>query len=618
MSRGKSSGDSRLIGSDLSIMADGDAGRSSRDYTILTRADWIAAPAIAAFAAIILYFNIYSAINWDDLLYMSLSQFTWPEAWILNRYGHIYILKLFAVLAGDTITGARIYWCFMFFGTCTLTYWSAKILAGKKGVIVAIIAVLLIWIWPMFGREAGSPLSDFTVMLLVSLAVFIYIAFLSERTKHSHWFIILLGFIFVWAVKSKETGISIAVLFLGLGRIRDNFSIIRFIKDACWVICGAAAGLFLLMTCDFIFMGDFLFSVRPSSLAGLFGANLGPPVIDTQNNIIESWFAFFTTRPIFLVFILYLLVGWSNLKNYSTREKLIWVIPLFLMLFLTFSRRAWYVVPRYICPAVPVMAVWAAQFFSFDFEGRLFFKNNFSISKKAAALAAGGTAFILVIIFTGKITDIALFYKLDTELAGFPNVRWERMTAEELFYMLGILPIAVSGLLITAAISKKRGPAAVFLTALFLFAMILPAFNDGRKLLQTAAGKSRWRFEVCRTFKDDFKFERDTKIVVSKNVFSRTWLMGRDAQSHCHIFNIFFNQKLRYDQFSDGTEADIIKGDYNYAVLFAGDLINLRGKPEFQKLQGKFALKSADVEYPSGGTVPLVLLSKNENHSGNN
>ena len=505
----------------------------------------------------------------------------------------------------------------MFLGTSIFTYWSAKILAGKKGVFAAILAVLLIWFWPLFGREAGSPLSDFTVMLLVSAAVFIYLAFLADRTKYSHWFIMLLGFIFFWAVKSKETGICIIVLFLGLGRIGENFSVKRFIKDLCWALCGIAAGSLLLMTLDLIFMGDFLFSVTPSSFKGLFSVTVGPPVNPQERDIIiESWFSYFTTKSIFLVFILYLLIGWSNLKNYSFREKVIWIMPWVLMIFLTFSRRAWYIVPRYICPVMPVMTIWASQFFNFDFDGRLFFKNNFSISKKAAGIAAGAVALILALLFAAKIGSIALYYKFFEleNLPGFPNVRYERMSAEELCSYLVVLPVAIIGLLITAAISKKKGQAAFFFICLFSFAIILPSFNDGRNLMQLAAKKSWARFAACRAFQNEFKFTPDTKIAVSKVVFPATWSMGDENHpgAHCHIFNIFFKQKLRYNQFVHATDADILKGDYDYCLFVDIELQKLKVSPEFAKLKGKFTMKTADVVGLNGRTWTLVLLSKAE------
>jgi len=260
----------------------------------LTRLDWILAPVASVIAGIWIYFHIYSAINWDDLLYMSLSRYTNGQAWILNRYGHIYLLKLFYFLAGDSITGARIYWCFLFSASCILIYFSARMLAGKGSVIAAIIAVLLVCMQPMFGREAGSPLADFTVMFLVILGVFIYLAFLGRRERYTRWLLMLLGLVFFWAVKSKELGICMGVLFFGLGRNEQNlWRIKRFFQDIGWVVCGIVAGSLILMVLDAAFVGDFWFSVRPSNISKLLGRNLGEPVINTQTRTIQSWFAFF-------------------------------------------------------------------------------------------------------------------------------------------------------------------------------------------------------------------------------------------------------------------------------------------------------------------------------------
>jgi hypothetical protein len=589
----------------------------------LTRTDLLLVPGLLLGFALWIYFNIYSAINWDDLQYMSQAQYTFPDARILNRYGHIYIMKLFYTLAGSPITGARIFWCFMFFSTSVLTYWSAKLLAGKKGAFSAVMAVVLLWIWPLFGREAGSPLADFTVMMLVSAAVFIYLYFLKERTKYTHWFIMLLGFIFLWAVKSKESGVCLIVLFLGLGRSGDNFSFKRFIKDLCWVLAGIIVGLLILMSLDLIFMGNFLFSIKPSSFEKLAENNIGPPVISQNTDAaIESWFSYFTTRSILLVFVLYLLIGWSNLKNHSFRERILWITPLFLMIFLTFARRAWYIVPRYFSPVMPIMAIWASQFFLFDTEGKLIFGNNNSISKKAAVIIAVIAAFILALLFSIKIGSIAFYYKF-YELAGrsgFPNVLYELMSSEEICSYLIVLPVAISGILITAALSKKRGVTAFFFYCLFSFALILPAFNDGRNLMRTAVEKSWKRFAACRAFQNDFRFTPQTKIAVSKVVFYGTWSMSDNMhfEADCYIFNIFFKQKLKLDQFIKADDAEILKGDYDYCLLLEIELQKLRAKPEFSKIASKFTMKTADVVNLQGMPMTLVLLINKELPIGKN
>ena len=588
-------------------------------FSVLGRLDWIIAPAIALIAGIIIYMNIYSAINWDDLLYMSLAQNTWKEAWIMNRYGHIYLMKLFFGLAGDCITGGRIYWCFIFCGTLLFTYWSAKILAGRKNTIIGIVAVLLVAMLPIFGREAGSPLSDFTIMFFVTIAVFIYLAFLNVKNKYSRLFLILLGAAFFWAMKSKETAVCMIILFLGLGRSESGqFSIQRFIKDIGWLICGMVAASLMIMVLDQVFLGDFFFSVRPSNINTLLHSNLGEPSpASAVKGGSMSWFSFFTTRSIFLPFVLYLLVGWHMPgKKFSTREKILWLAPIFLMLFLTFSRKAWYVVPRYFCPAVPIMCIFAAQFFRFEFSEQvpLRIMGQF-VSRKVAAYALVAVAFILILgILMPKVAELVQYYKLeDAERAlnDFPNVKYERMTASQLLTTFVLLPIAISILLVAGALAQKRGLICLFFSALCLFAIMIPSFSDSKDLVLTSVTRSRWRYEPCRIFKNQMKFDKDTKILISKNLFSGMWLLGRNAQAHCHMFNIYLNQKLNYDQFIDGGLEDILKGGYTYAILTSDDLAVLQKSPQFDRLLKNYEVKQDFTRYPStDDMVPLILLKK--------
>lgn len=84
----------------------------------LTRLDWFLAPVIAFLVGIWTFPCVGTSVNWDDLLYMSLSQHTIPYAEILNRYGHIYLQKLFYRIVGDAVLGTRVYWCFIFFRYC--------------------------------------------------------------------------------------------------------------------------------------------------------------------------------------------------------------------------------------------------------------------------------------------------------------------------------------------------------------------------------------------------------------------------------------------------------------------------------------------------------------------
>lgn len=598
-------------------------------WSKLTRLDLILPPLIAALVGVWIFFHIWTAINWDDLAYMSFSQYTTPQPWILNRYGHIYLQKLFFGLVSDSINGGRVFWCFLVSSTCVLTYWSAKILAGRKHYLISIIAVLLLCMQPIFSKEAGCPLADFTVMFLVALGTFVYLAFLNKRQKYTHLIIMLLGLIFFWAVKSKETGICMAVFFLGLGKDQTgSVNIKRFARDIGWVIFGMFIGCVLLMMLDWAFIGDALFSVRPSSIKGVLNPNLGHPSNIPEGRITLSWYSFLTTRPVFVPFLLYLLIGWkSPVRSFSYREKVIWLAPLVLMAFLTFSRRGWYIIPRYFSPALPILCIWAAQFFWFKFSGPpLRFKNNFHIPRAVAATVLVLAAFLMIIfVFVPKIPSMVEYYKLNTWTGGFPNLRYNRLSTSQLFYALAIIPVAVTGLLIVETMSKKRGLIALFFSFLFLFSLTFPPLVENISKLnqRLVAKKSEWRFLPYIIFADQIRFDKNTKILVSKDIHRSSWMLGRDLQSHCFMFNIYFNQNVdcwqppeggRFnwtsDQFIDGTWEDILKGNYDYAFLTVRDWKGIGEKYNVDHLLKSYELKMETVHRTRTGVFQLILLKK--------
>jgi hypothetical protein len=173
------------------------------------------------------------------------------------------------------------------------------------------------------------------------------------------------------------------------------------------------------------------------------------------------------------------------------------------------------------------------------------------------------------------------------------------------------MPVALSGLLVTALLTRnKRGLPNLFFVSLCLFALILPPLRESGELIDTAYKKSKWRYEACRVFKNEFKFEKDTRILVSKDLFQSTWLLGRDAQAHCHMFNIYFNSRLRYEQFIDGSEEDILKADYDYAVISVEDMINLRQKEAFTNIMQKYRLVEGQAVYPWTGSLLQIFLLK--------
>ncbi|MHC3130103.1 MAG: hypothetical protein IBV52_08535 [Candidatus Bathyarchaeota archaeon] len=589
-----------------------------QDQFKLTRFDYIAAPLLAFGVGLWVFSHIWTAINWDDLLYMSLSQHTVPQAWILNRYGHIYLQKFFFWIAGDAINGGRVFWCFLFSGTCVLTYWCARILAGKKGYIIGVIAVLFLGMQHVFGKDPGCSLPDFTIMFLVVLATFVYLAFLNRRSKYRHLLIVLLGLIFFWAVKSKESGICLAVLFFGLGEDETGVRNIKlFVKDIGWVLVGMLAGCALLMLLDLSFMGDALFSIRPSNIKMMLGGNIHSPSARANvERISMSWYTFLTTRPIFVPFLLYLLVGRrSPIRDFSIREKMPWLFPLVLIVFIWWVRCAFYIIPRYFTPAIPIVSIWAAQFFRFELRGApLSWKGGPRIPRLAAGIFLVLVSFIIGLMFLPKIPGLVEYYKLDGPVMGFHNLKYNKLDSEQVFYILVIIPLVVTVLLIVGTMSKKRGLAALFFSSVCLFVLVFPALGHNITLLKqrTVAQKSEWRFEPYRVFEDELQFEKGARILVSKEMHTRSWMLGRNAKAHCHMFNIFYNQNFDYEQFVDGSWEDILKGDYAYAFLTVLDWKGISEKHNVAHLLRDYELKTDEraVYRTRSGPMQLILLKR--------
>ncbi len=584
----------------------------------LTWFDYIAAPVIAVLAAVWTMPYVGTSINWDDLLYMNLSQYTTPQVWVLNRYGHIYLQKFFFWIVGDAITGTRLYWCFLFFGTCVLVYWCAKMLAGKRGHIIGLVAVLFFAAQPIFIKNVGCTLADFTVMFLITLATFVYLAFLNRRGKYSHFIIMLLGLIFFWAVKSKETGICIGVLFFGLGEDETGVRNIKlFVKDIGWVLVGMLAGCALLMILDLSFMGDFWFSIRPSIIKGLLSHTVhAPSARAAVERINMSWYTFLTTRPIFVPFLLYLLVGWrSPVRSFSTREKTIWLFPLVLLVFLSFIRMNFIIISRYFTSAIPIISIWAAQFFRFELSGApLSWKGGPRVPRLAAGIFLVLVSFIIGLMFLPKIPGLVEYYKLDGPVMGFHNLKYNRLDGEQVFYMLVIMPLAVTVLLIVGTMSKKRGLAALFFSSLCLFVLVFPALGHNITLLKqrAVAQRSEWRFEPYRVFADELHFGKDVRILVSKDIHQRSWMLGRDVRGHRWMFNVFFNRQADEEQFIDGTWEDILKGDYTYSFLTGRDWKGISEKHNVEHLLKDYELKTDEraVYHTRSGPMQLILLKR--------
>ncbi|HEW78570.1 MAG TPA: hypothetical protein ENH34_01185 [Phycisphaerales bacterium] len=595
----------------------------------LTKLDYILAPLVALLTAVWTFRYFGTAINWDDLLYMDLALRTVPDAHVMNRYGHIYFLKFFLFLTGDSIISGKLWWCFVYLGTGVLVYWCGKLLAPKRGWFVGIVAAAFFYIQSLFAKEFGSPLADFTIMFMVMLGVFVYLAFPVHNQKHRFWILMVLGFIFFWAMKSKETAVCMAVLFLGLGEDAPGVrSFKRFAKDIGWVFVGGLSGCLILMVLDLVFMGDILFSVQWTDIKEVVRSNAFNPPPDelrplTRNREVMSWYAGIAKKPLlvtlFVPFILYLLVGFKSIvREYNFKEKMVWLIPLGLLLFLTYARGRFWVLDRYYAPAIPLVCVWAAQFFWFDVSESLWpKKDGQAIPGWLVAAGLFFLAFLLVCLFMSFVPRLADYYNF----MRYDALRIYFRTNENVFYAVGIVPSVVSVILAMGTLFKRRGLGVMFVSFLCLFLVIYQPIIGNYDRMKASAQKSIGRFEPYKVFGDEIKFNDKMKILVSETVHRSSWMLGNNLSRQRWIFNIFFNQKLSDNNFiyatlAEGEKKDIFKdirqtvlnGGYDYGFVTEWDINGMTAE-QLKQLRSDYVIRKKVFERYNR-PIQIIFLKK--------
>lgn len=100
---------------------------------------------IAGFLAVgtLLAIVAWGPIGSDEVGYMQVSLNNTKEPFIVNRYFHVYLQKMFIMLAPSPLVGARVYWAFLITLTGFLIYLYARLLSITNNIIHSMVAVAL-------------------------------------------------------------------------------------------------------------------------------------------------------------------------------------------------------------------------------------------------------------------------------------------------------------------------------------------------------------------------------------------------------------------------------------------------------------------------------------------
>ena len=159
-------------------------------------------------------------ISWDELLYMNISITSIKAPFVLNRYFHIYLQKLFFWIFGEPLLGAKVFWSFIISFCMFLIYLNSKLISKSGSFFVPCIAIVFFFSHDLVFCYSGVTYVDFTLMLMMLVCFSIYTIYTHHNLAHKWLLLITYGFSLFMAIKSKEPGLCL--FFLVPGFLKDN------------------------------------------------------------------------------------------------------------------------------------------------------------------------------------------------------------------------------------------------------------------------------------------------------------------------------------------------------------------------------------------------------------
>jgi hypothetical protein len=486
----------------------------------------------------------------DELWYLQLGLNNVKDPFYLNRYTHVFLQKLFIELAPSVLAGAKAYWSFAITLTGLLIYYGPRLLSKNNHILHSLLAAGLYFSFPFYKEYSGVTIIDFTAMLMVALIVTLYI--LSYRHNHQHpGMLFLIGFIFLLAFKTKESTLAAGVVLVGLG-FKDGvlFDIGFFARNLLKVIIGFIAGMAFFILISGVILGDPWFGLTRSSLQGFYYS-----YIETGQFLVlpNNWYTDFILPILPLAFLLYLVSGMKTDRQITPALRLIWLIPLVLVvgLVMTMLKSNWGVFPRYFYPALPVLAILAPQFLRYELPAE---------KKDRLRLTIGLGALLLVLAILGA-GGIFLAYRSGFEYGPFLSSI--------------VYPIAFSLILGTVLLIDRFTTRTVWIPVVAILAMLIqPIGSNFYSVVIQRPNQIRVqeRFYPFSTFEGQIKVSPDMKMYVSSAIPEKLNMLDRDRNALMSIFNIHFragveNSAFTYSQSQSTILDDLVTNQFDYVLL---------------------------------------------------
>lgn len=224
-----------------------------------------------------------TVVGGDDTSYLDTATFN-VQTWYFNRYGHVYLLKLFTALSGgDPLVGVRVWWSFALALTVAALAVAVRSVGPRLQLRTLAVTLFVLLAQPAIWGLIGAGFSDFSAMMFVTAAVAACLHGVArdrERPPPRHeWHALVVGALTIGAMRSKEVG-SFLLLLPALFAFGPDgaLGLRRFVRKAAYWAAGALGVYVSFMALDAWFMGDFFFTWSEARMATLRRMNFPPGV----------------------------------------------------------------------------------------------------------------------------------------------------------------------------------------------------------------------------------------------------------------------------------------------------------------------------------------------------
>jgi len=353
----------------------------------------------------------FGGVVWgsDMLNYLEAGLSHIADPFIVNRYTHVYALRLASIVAGNTIRGMHLYSGIVGGLTLLLTYFSARRLTRDSTVSNGLIAGLLLLTVPLLVRFVLAPSVDTTLMVVVLAFIALYVQFTREG-QSGLGLVVGMGILFILAIRTKEVAWVLLILLPGLGVASDgDFEWSSLRNRLRYFIIGSVIGIVIMIIANSVFVNTPLFGLRLSDItthwdtwSGIIGTTTKPASTVYQLLLVDNG----------VLFVLFAIAGLWFGQSIPKATRLLWLFPLLLMGFLIIgtTRVEWTIVPRGFLSGLAVMSLLASNVFGVRFP---LHRRSIQISLVAIVIAIGFSLY-------GQLTKGELLFARYFELALAP------------------------------------------------------------------------------------------------------------------------------------------------------------------------------------------------------